>query len=447
MVLTAIKLNSIFLGTFAPSSGNQMAIKRNQPVSLQLTGIGCPQPTKSYTSAKQRFSWLPQHRLKQTATTTINSGRDAVNFIGLILFDLYLYILTSLLSIFTGSEDGKVFFGVQAAGRENTRAGIREALSLGICRGIGLALTTLTLAISNIVENSSTWTLKAHCLSNLVWLNNTLSQLAEAAWAYQAAEALYLTTGNLESMGMCLITRADLLRCQGRFIQSQNLLEDLQHSDSWKSLSETTKARAWLWLDNAQMYTFTVSADKLFVKSSEDRIWGLHSKVWHWQATFYHGGDAVQVKTHLEDLFLQCKSTGDVYDRRDALCGLAEVALCEGRLSDAMDNLQKIVGIFEGQNLDDVSWYTVWKAAVASKQGNSSAKLRNPSNSLSYGSACIELATCEYDAAESHFTATGLGVICDTMGHESPIAELVVVWKAGHDFGHNVHPKHTHVGS
>ncbi|KAG1724968.1 hypothetical protein EDB19DRAFT_289084 [Suillus lakei] len=283
--------------------------------------------------------------------------------------------------------------------------------------------TTLTPTISNIVETSSTWTLKANCLLHLAQLYDTLSQVVEAAQAYQAAEALYLTAGNLETMGNCLIDRADLLRCQGRFIQSQNLLEDLQHSDSWKSLSETTKARAWYFFDNARMYTLAASADELFVKSSEDRVWGLNSKIWHWLAKFYYGGDAVQVKTHLEDLLLQCTSAGDVIGRDDALEGLADIAFCEGRLSDAMDNLQTLVEMFKGQNSEGVLWYTVRKAIVASNQGDHALArelihkasepfqffaLRNARAflHLSHGSARIELAACEYDSAVSHFITT-----------------------------------------
>ncbi|KAG1838165.1 hypothetical protein DFJ58DRAFT_861892 [Suillus subalutaceus] len=228
--------------------------------------------------------------------------------------------------------------------------------------------TTLTPAISNIVENSSTWMLKSNCLLTLAWLYNTLSQLVEASQAFQAAEVLYLTAGDLEMMGDCLITHADLLRCQGRFIQSQNLLEGLQDSNSWESLSETTKARAWYFLDMARMYTFTASADELFVKFTEDHNWGLPSKIWHWRAKFCHGGDIVQVHTHLEDLFLQCTSVGNVFNCRDALEGLADIAFCESRLSDTMDNLQTLVGIFEGQHSDDTLWATVGKAVVASKQ-------------------------------------------------------------------------------
>ncbi|KAG2346602.1 hypothetical protein BDR05DRAFT_946107 [Suillus weaverae] len=292
--------------------------------------------------------------------------------------------------------------------------------------------TTLTPAISNIIENSSTWALKANCLSALAMLYYTLSQLVEASQAFQAAEVLYLTAGDPESMGDCLITRADLLRCQGRFIQSQNLLENFQHSDSWESLSETTKARAWVFLDTARMYTFTASADELFVKSTEDCVWGLDSKIWHWRAKFHYGGDAVQVNTRLEDLYLQCTSIGDVFDRRDVLEGLAEIAFCEGRLSDAMNNLQTVIGIFEGQHSEDVLWYTVRKAVVASKQGSCDLareliqkgsepfqffSLRNARVFVhrSYGSACIELTAGECNIAESYFTATIEA--CDMQGN------------------------------
>jgi tetratricopeptide (TPR) repeat protein len=263
--------------------------------------------------------------------------------------------------------------------------------------------------------------LKAFCFIALAKLYDTLSQLVEASQAYQAAEALYLTAGDHEIMGSCLIDRADMLRCQGHFIQSQNLLEDLQHSDSWESLSETMKARAWSFLDDARMYTFTAPADELFVKSMEDRIWGLNSKIWHWRAKFYHGGDAVQVHTHLEDLFLQSTSTGELMDRGNALEGLADIAFCEGRLSDAMDNLQTLIEMPMGQHSDNVLWYTVQKAVVMSKQGNCDLAreliqkasepfqffaLRNARVFLhqSYGSACIELTAGQCDRAETYFT-------------------------------------------
>ncbi|KAG2035419.1 hypothetical protein BDR03DRAFT_962610 [Suillus americanus] len=267
--------------------------------------------------------------------------------------------------------------------------------------------------------------LKARCLAHLAWLYDALSQLVEASQAFQAAEALFLTAGDPESMGDCLISRADMLRCQGRFIQSQNLLECLQDSDSWESLSETTKARAWAFLDTARMYTFTVSADELFVKFTEDRAWGLDSKIWHCRAKFYHGGDAVQVNTHLEDLLLQCTSTGvAAFDHMEVLEGLAQIAFYEGRLSDAMDNLQAIIEVFEGRRSDNiVLWYTVRKAVVASKQGNydlAKELIQKSSESFqffalhnarmflhrSYGSACIELTAGQCDMAETYFTTT-----------------------------------------
>ncbi|KAG1856353.1 hypothetical protein DFJ58DRAFT_659543, partial [Suillus subalutaceus] len=102
--------------------------------------------------------------------------------------------------------------------------------------------TTLTPAIFSIPDNSSMWTLKVNCLLTLAWLYNTLSQLAEASQAFQAAEALCLTAGDPKRMADCLITRADSLRAQGRFMLSEKLLENLQHSRSWESLSEAMKA-------------------------------------------------------------------------------------------------------------------------------------------------------------------------------------------------------------
>ncbi|KIK40484.1 hypothetical protein CY34DRAFT_13697 [Suillus luteus UH-Slu-Lm8-n1] len=266
--------------------------------------------------------------------------------------------------------------------------------------------TTLTPAISNIVENSSTQMLKANCFLALANLYGTLSQLVEASQALQAAEALYLTAGDPESMAHCLITRADLLRCRGRLIQSQNLLEGLQHSDSWMSLSDATKARAWFFLDTTRIYTFT----------------GLGSKIWHWRAKFYHGGDAIQVNTHLEDLLLRCSGTGAALYRREILRLLAEVALCKGRLSDAADNLQAIIEM-GGKSAENGLWSAVWKANVMSQQGDYELArelirealepsqffvLRNARTFLcqSYGSAFIELTAGEYDRAESYFTAT-----------------------------------------
>ncbi|KAG2360395.1 hypothetical protein BDR07DRAFT_150332 [Suillus spraguei] len=247
--------------------------------------------------------------------------------------------------------------------------------------------TTLAPAISNIIENSSTWTLKAKCLSHLAQLYKTLSQLAELSQAYQAAEALYLTAGNHESMAGCLLTRADALRAQGRFIESRNLLEDLQQSDSWESLSEKIRARARCFLDMARMYTFTASADELFMNTAEDLVWSLYSKIWHCRAKFYHGVDAVQAHAHLKDLLSQCASTGDLMERRNVLEGLAEIAFCEGRLSDAMDNLQTLIEM----SMDKIrrgSFSTPYERlslrtskGIMTLRGSSSRKPPNPSNS------------------------------------------------------------------
>ncbi|KAG2358410.1 hypothetical protein BDR07DRAFT_1417880 [Suillus spraguei] len=287
--------------------------------------------------------------------------------------------------------------------------------------------TSLTPAIFNIVENSSTRSSKAYCLYCLGWLYVTLSQYTESMKASKAAGALYLTAGDHEMAGGCVIECADIYKCQGRLIETQQVLADFQHTESWEHLSKPTKTKVWFSLDLARMYASTTSADELFVKSSDDHDWGLRSKIRHWRAKFYYGGDIVQAKTHLEDILPQCTSTEE-FARRDALEGLAEVAFCEGRLSEAMDILQKIVEMFEGHNSQSVLWYTVFKALVASKQGDHALarELINPTLGLhqsftlrtahvflhrSYGSACIELAADAYDMAESHFIATIEG--CD----------------------------------
>ncbi|KAG0697455.1 hypothetical protein DFH29DRAFT_149418 [Suillus ampliporus] len=282
--------------------------------------------------------------------------------------------------------------------------------------------TTLAPAIFNIIENPSTWMPKSNCLQQLGWLYSTLSQLAEEMKAFKVAGALYLTAGDHENVARCVIQCADIYRCQGRYIQSQQDLEDFQCSDSWKYLGESRKAEAWYTLDIARMYMFTASADELFVKSMDDRSWGLQSKFWHWQSKLYYGGDIIQVKMHLEDHFLQCQQIGGLFDCTEALEGLAKVAFCEGRLSDTMDILQKIVEMFEGQN-SDVLWYTVRKAVIASRQGNydlARELIQQTSGPFevfalhsartfiyrTYGSACIELTAGEYDSAEVQFTAT-----------------------------------------
>jgi tetratricopeptide (TPR) repeat protein len=287
--------------------------------------------------------------------------------------------------------------------------------------------TSLTPTIFNIVEDPSTRTPKAHCLWNLGWLYMTLSQHTESMKAFNAAGALCLATGKHGMAAQCVIACADIYRCQGRILQSQQVLEDFQRSGSWGYLNEPTKAKVWFFLDTARMYTSPTSADELFVRSSEDHIWSLRFKLWYWRAKFYTGGDIVQVNTHLEDL-LQCTSTGN-FVRRGALEGLAEVAFCEGRLSEAMAILQTIIEN-EGQHSYDIP--TILKALVASNQGNHALarELINPAPGLfqffvlrtafvflvrSYASACIELAAGAYDRARSYFLATIEG--CDIQGH------------------------------
>ncbi|KAJ8579688.1 hypothetical protein M405DRAFT_835548, partial [Rhizopogon salebrosus TDB-379] len=282
--------------------------------------------------------------------------------------------------------------------------------------------TTLAPAIFAIVENSSTWTIKADCLWHLGWLYASLSQLAEEMKAFQAAEALYLTAGNHTFVALCVTTRAGIYKCQGRFVQATQILEDLQGSDSWKFFSKSTKAGVWYYLDQAGMYTSAVSSDELFVKTIEDGVWGLTSQIGHWQAKLYSGRDIIQVKMHLEDL-LQRARTGDPNDSMLALHVLAELAICEDRLSDAMDILQNIVEMYE-QYPYCVNWYTVLKGVVASKQGNydlarelihktAESALRSTDIFIhrSYASARVELTAEEYDKAESYFIATIEG--CD----------------------------------
>ncbi|KAJ8587770.1 hypothetical protein M405DRAFT_821009 [Rhizopogon salebrosus TDB-379] len=279
--------------------------------------------------------------------------------------------------------------------------------------------TTLAPAIFNIVENSSTWTLKARCLWCLGRLYNSLDQPAETMKAIQAAEVLYLTAGDHTWAAECVITCAASYNHRGRFIQAKQILEDLQGSDSWKYLSKTVKGGVWYYLDQARMYALAVSADELFVQTIEDGVWGLTSQIGHWRAKLYSGGDIVQVKMHLEDL-LQRARTGD---SRLALHVLAELAVCEDRLSDAMAILQNIIEISERRPYD-VHWYTVFKGVVASKQGNydlarelihKTAEFapRSTNNFIhtSYASAHVELTAGKYDTAESYFIATIEG--CD----------------------------------
>ncbi|KAG2059299.1 hypothetical protein BDR06DRAFT_993919 [Suillus hirtellus] len=294
--------------------------------------------------------------------------------------------------------------------------------------------TTLTPTIFNAVENSSTYELKAYCLWNLGWIYVALSQLTDAMKIFKAAGALYLATGNHKMVAECVIKCADIYICRGRFIQSQQLLEGFQHSESWEHLSQPTTNKFWYFLDDARMYTFTASADELFVKSSgsEDHHYGLRSKIRHWQAKLFYGGDIVQVNERLKDLLLQCTCTQICFARRDAHLGLAVVAFCEDRLSEAMDILQQIIEMFEGERSHRVLWYTVLKAVVASKQGDHALARELIYKALeslqffelhsafvflhrSYATACIELTAGAYDRAESHFIAVIEG--CNIQGH------------------------------
>lgn len=164
----------------------------------------------------------------------------------------------------------------------------------------------------------------------------------------------------------------------------------------------------------------------------DEGFWGLRSKICHWRVKHFYGEDIVQVETHLEDLLLQCSSTGNLDPRSDALEALAEVAFCGGRLSGAIHRLQEIVEMYEGHDPNNALWYAVWKAVVASNQGHHDlgreiihkASQNVPFCALpstasflhrSYGSACVELNAGEYDRAVSHFTATIEG--CDIQGH------------------------------
>ncbi|KAJ8584211.1 hypothetical protein M405DRAFT_866414 [Rhizopogon salebrosus TDB-379] len=282
--------------------------------------------------------------------------------------------------------------------------------------------TILAPAIFAIVENSSTWTIKADCLRHLGWLYGSLSQLAESMMALQAAEALYFTAGNHTSAARCVISCAAGYNRQGRFIQAKQVLEDLQGSDSWKYFNKITKGGVWYYLDQARMHASAVSADELFVKSIGDGFWDWRFQVGHWQAKLYSGGDIVQVKMHLEDL-LRCAPTGDFDVHRRALHTLAELAVCEDRLADAMDILQNLVEISE-QYPPDANWFTIFKGVVASMQGNydlarelihktAESALRSTYIFIhrSYACARVELTAEEYDKAESYFIATIEG--CD----------------------------------
>jgi len=249
--------------------------------------------------------------------------------------------------------------------------------------------------------------------------------------AFQAAEALYLTFGDHESVSVCVMIRADFYRSKGHYIQAEDVLEDLQRSTSWMYLCETTKAGIWLKQDVARMHTFTTSADELFLRSIEDPKWDLYFKVFHWRARMYHGEDIIRVKIQLEELLPQCTDPGDLNECCDALQGLAEVAFYQGKLSETIDFLQKMEEMYRGKDPVNIIWSISRKAVVASllgdydlarelihKTSETSEFLSLPSTGTfiyrCYGSAQIELNAGEYDMAESHFNATIEA--CDSQG-------------------------------
>jgi tetratricopeptide (TPR) repeat protein len=291
--------------------------------------------------------------------------------------------------------------------------------------------TILTPAIFNIIENPFTWMPKARCLQYLGNLYRGLSQLAEGIKAFQAAEGLYVNAGAHDEVAWCVVACGDVYKSQGRFIQSTHILQHFQHSDSWKHLRNAMKAQVLLYLDIARMYTFIIPADELFVTFVGDHTYDLGFKIGHWRAKLFYGGDIAQVKTHLDDILLHCTRTGNFYYPRHALRALAEAAYCEGNLSETMDILEKLLEYYEGHNPESVLWYTVWKAVVASDQGNydlARVLIQKSSGPLeflalpnartfihrTYSSAHIELVASEYGRAESLFTVAIEG--CDTQG-------------------------------
>lgn len=289
--------------------------------------------------------------------------------------------------------------------------------------------TTLTQLIFDITENRFTLKPKALCLLELGFLYGSLSQLTEGERAIQAAEALYLTVGDHENATFCATRRAETYMLRGRFIQSQQVLESSKHSDSWKHLSEAMKVKVLYLLDRVRSYKFTVSADELFVTSTEDRDSRLQLQLGHWRAKLYYGGDIVEVKTQLRDLRLQFESSGHTTNCVNTLWVLAEAAFREDLLSEATEILQSImesrteqnsqrvlrllcathIGVFESnQGNHDLAKEIIHKA---SKSGLLNSHNAHSFLHISYVSACIELNADRYDKAESHSTATIEG--CD----------------------------------
>jgi tetratricopeptide (TPR) repeat protein len=152
----------------------------------------------------------------------------------------------------------------------------------------------------------------------------------------------------------------------------------------------------------------------------------LQLQLGHWRAKLYYGGDIVEVKTRLKDLYPQFR---DTIDRAYTLWALAEAAFREDMLSEAMEILQSIMKLFTEQDPQLLLrlWCATHIGGVASNQGNhdlakelihkaSESGLLNSRSTqsflhISYVSACIELNADQYDMAESHSTATIEG--CD----------------------------------
>jgi len=164
-----------------------------------------------------------------------------------------------------------------------------------------------------------------------------------------------------------------------------------------------------------------------------DHTHGMGSKIGHWRAKLFYGGDIGQAKMNLEDLVLQCARPENYLCHGHALRALAEATYCQGNISRVMDLLKTIVEYHEERRFPEtVLWYTVWTAVTASDQGDFNLAreiIRKSSGPLefltlpnartfihrTYSSAHIELAAGEYSEAESLFNAAIEG--CDMQGN------------------------------
>ena len=285
--------------------------------------------------------------------------------------------------------------------------------------------TTLDPAIFKLANKSSTYHARkvAECLMHLGVLYLSLS-LPRAIYALKTAEDLYLNSGDDESVAECVAIRANWYKWKGHFLKAQKVLDDLQDSASWRHLSEARKAWVWFTQDDIRRSIFTTSADELFSRSMEDRVWGLWSKARHWRAKLYYGEDSdiTLVKLHLEKLLPQSTEAGELHVSHDVLRGLAEVAFLQGKLCKAMDILQKMEEMGEGKDPENVTWSISRKAVVASLLGDHefARELMQKTYELFeffalpstdaflqryYGAAQVELTAGNYGKAESHFNA------------------------------------------